>query len=545
MAMDIPPPGGPPRKVLAPHEVKVAERHVVPPELRPPRRADEYHPAPHLALVREGSLNGLARAETRLHREQLLRYEIDANNGVYAKPPEARYPGEAAALEDKGDLHESHPLYFAEVPLSGKDEVKFFHAAGNAESEALVHQLIRERHDPVSGEHGRYAYLPIHWEEVGTFRERFPQVKVIEDGKVRRGASARSLFIGTEEADAPARFDLEDYSLKLHLSRANYDRMGGLGGDRDIKGTDALMATVINHVVGKLGPELSPYLEIQAEGTAAVARLQGRNGPDEIGAIYRSLVDPRFVPAFSMFSPTMERLVHVPPGAIAGKDLEDGVGPKRVLARDAIRFAREKALARGENWTRVETFRKLFVEPVLDVYFSLAKQGFAMDLHSQNFGFKFNPETGLTEKVVLRDLHGLGYSKAYRQRQGLPDLFSPERLKEAFPDITQADLDAFFLRPGRNRPRYQLPTIYETTLDFFLGQFFYNALNGLKADKTFDSKTLGEAIEAIKDTVEEKAREHGFDLRMLRQPGPTSLADFESATKTGIQARILFRRAVR
>jgi hypothetical protein len=545
--MDILPPGAPSRKPLVLREIdaKVEEReHRGAHDLKPAKQ-DGYEHLGHLAPPHAGgSLERLARGELRQHRAQLLRYEIDANNGVFAKPAEARRLGEAAALAGKeDDLHASHPLYFAEIPLGGKDEVKFFHAAGNASSEALVRQMTRSRMDPVTQEEARFAYLPIHWEEVGTFRDKFPHVRVIEDGEVRRGSSARSLFIGTEENQIPARFDLENISLKLHLSRQNYDRMGGLGGNRDVNGNDALMATVIDHVLHKVGPELSPYLEIQPEATAQVARLHGRNGPEEIGVVYRTLDDPKFVPGFSLFSPTLERLPHVPAGAIAGRDLEEGQGPQRILARDAIRFAREKAQARGENWSRVETFKRLFVEPLLDVYFSLAKQGFGMELHSQNFGFKFNPETGLVDKVVLRDLHGMGYSQAYRERKGLPNLFSPEALREAFPDIRQADLDGFFMRDGRLRGRYEVPHVFQTTLDFFLGQFFYNTLGSLKADKTFDTKKVNEAIEAIKDTVEEKARKYGFDLRLLPQPSSYQ-QDFESATRTGLASKILFRRAL-
>jgi hypothetical protein len=526
-------------------EGSTAEREHVPlPAGRLTPHADMYVEPRLPSVLRLIPAGGLGRTEGRLQREQLLRFEIDANNGVYAKPAEARLPGESAALEDKGDLHQAHPLYFAEIPLGGKDKVKFFHAAGDASSQALVHQMIRANGDPIAGNGERFAYLPIHWEEVGTFREKFPHIRVIADGEVRRGASARSLFIGTEEGQAPARFDLEDFSLKLHLSHDNYQRMGGLGGERDIRGIDAWIATITNHVVHKLRPTLSRYLEIQPEATAQVALLQGRNGPEEIGAIYRSVPDPRFVPGFSMFSPTLERLPHVPPGAIRGIDLEEGTGPKRILARDAIRYAREKASARGENWSRVETFKRLFVEPLLDVYFSLAKHGFSTDLHSQNFGFKFDPETGLTERVTLRDLHGVNYNRGYARQHGLPDLYSPKELAEAFPDITQADLDGFFDRPGRQKPHYQSPQSFQTTLDFFLGQFFYNVLNSLKADKTFDSQRLAEAIEAIKDTTEEKAREHGFDLRPLVQPNPTTLADFDAAEKTGLAGRILFRRAL-
>jgi hypothetical protein len=210
----------------------------------------------------------------------------------------------------------------------------------------------------------------------------------------------------------------------------------------------------------------------------------------------------------------------------------------RVLAREAIAFALQK----NPHLSRDEVFLQLFVDPLLDAFFSMAREGISMELHSQNFLLGFDAESGLVKRLVIRDLHGINYSHAYREREGKSDLFSVEALKPHFPNIRQEDIDGYFTRNGAIRDRYLEPTLWKSTIDFFMSSFWFQTLAATSPDP-FSEVARERLMDRIRDRVTEKAAAYEFDLSQL--PQPSSTEQFHTLAKNGIRGRIIFRHAVR
>lgn len=212
----------------------------------------------------------------------------------------------------------------------------------------------------------------------------------------------------------------------------------------------------------------------------------------------------------------------------------------RVLAADAMRIA----ISKDRTLTKSDAFVKLFVDPLLDANFALFVRGWSMELHPQNFLLKFDDDTGLVKNVVIRDLHGLAYSASERAQRGLPDQMSLASLQaNGFPEMSQQDIDGYFQRNGALRDRYQAPAMFQNSLDFFTTIFWYHLLGSLESDGTFSKDEVNTMVETIKDRMSVKAKEHGFDLAALTQPGAKN-SDYWDADKNGVRGRILFRRAV-
>ena len=216
-----------------------------------------------------------------------------------------------------------------------------------------------------------------------------------------------------------------------------------------------------------------------------------------------------------------------------------GVEKPRVLAADAMKYA----MSKDRSLTKSDAFVKLFVDPLLDANFALFVRGWSMELHPQNFRLKLDAATGLVKNVVIRDLHGLAYSASERSKRGLPDQMSLANLQQAFPGITQQDIDGYFKRDGALRDRYRAPAMFQNTLDFFTTIFWYHLLGSLQESGTFSKAEVSTLVETIKDRVTVKAAEHGFDLGTLTQPGANN-SDYWDADKNGVRGRVLFRRAV-
>jgi hypothetical protein len=451
--------------------------------------------------------------------------ENEANDG--------RYKNRYVAAKKKKEQSGEHPLQWAILPEGGTHRTTLFAPEYDAEASKLSKKLFRTLIDPVSGLKREVALVPVHWEEAKSIQEKYPEVQFLTDGVVVSGASPRSLFVGEKPEHRPTVADVEQFSIKMHLSLETYRRMGGLGGNRDINFNDAKIATIIDHVFNSNLPNLSPYTEFQSEGRAIAAQLGEGENKLELGAIFRALSSQPVVPGFALYSLTRERLPHIPADFAPGDD-------KRMLARDAINYA----MSKNPGLTKEDAFVKLFARPTLDVLFSMMSEGFSMELHAQNFQLRFSPHTGLTEKVVVRDLHGMNYSAAERARLGKRDLFSVENLKEAFPDVTQADVDGWFKRNGEVRDRYKAPAMYNGSVDFFLGMFFYHLLATGHESGVFSKEEVGTIIEKIKDEVEAKADEHNFDLGLLKKPRTVGGDDFWAALtgKNGIDGPVVFRR---
>jgi hypothetical protein len=295
-----------------------------------------------------------------------------------------------------------------------------------------------------------------------------------------------------------------------------------------------------------LQPELSRYLAIQGEGVAVAAKIGEGANAIEVGTILREQPTENAVPGFGLFSETKRPLPHDPEKRSVTSELVDGVlqpvERKRILADEAIRLLREK----NPEMSVEDAFVALFVKPLLDVYFSLAKQGMAMELHPQNFSLVFNEQTGHVDKVLIRDLHGLNYSAEYRQSKGLEDLFSVDALKKAFPDITQADLDGYFTRNGMLRDRFQAPGLFKTSLDFFLSIFFFQLLVSRFDAGSATRDDVNSLITRIQGEVQKAADTWGFDMKQLPQVNGSGADTFWRAYANsyyGMRGKVLFRGA--
>lgn len=463
-------------------------------------------------------------------RAQSIAYELHANNGRYC----SRTDG--VAIRNQKEFA-PHPLMWAVVPVQHDDDAKFFAPANDVEGQRLQSQLFRTLTLPGSDKPVKVALLPLQWEEAKTLQAKFPDLVLVEDGQIYRGSSPRSLFVGTSAEQLPKLVSgIEGYSIKMHLSADTYARLGGLGGNRDINYNDALFATVLSTELAKATADI-PLIEIQSEGRAVAAKIGSGDKAIEVGAIFRKLTEDAAIPGFALFSPTTERLPHVkePDTVRVRADKKP-----RYLAADAIKLAMQKDTA----LTKEDAFLKLFVDPLCDVNFQLFNRGWSMELHPQNFLLKFDETTGLTSKVVIRDLHGLGYSADFRKQKDLPDQMSLENLKKSFPDMTVGDIEGYFLRNGQLRDRYKPADMFRGSMDFFTSIFWYHLLDAVKQAGIFDKAEVTALVELIKDRVHEKADEHGFDMKLLPTPKAANGNDYWDADKNGVRGRILFRRAV-
>jgi hypothetical protein len=482
----------------------------------------------------------------RAERAQLVRFEQRANDAKYASRAVVR------TTRDEG----AHPLVWLAVDVhDDPTRVELFAAADapdsvvGRESARLRAALLRT----VDTERGQraMALVPVHWEEAVTLAARFPELKFLDDGEVVRGASPRSLFLASGTPQQPRVVPaLENYSVKTHLSAETYARFGGLGGSRAINRNDALFAAVIDHVFHDDVVARVPGLEVQREARAIVARVGQGDDALEVGAIFRTLFapdetpDPRRlpVPGFALYSKTRERLPHIPQPARPPRLRAQENEAERVLALDAIAFA----CAKNPGLSSTEALLELFVDPLLDTVFALANRGWAMELHPQNFMLRFDPATGKTSAVVVRDLHGLVYSKAWREARGLADAFDPAQLQSAFPGIAQADVDAYFQRDGVVRERHVPPKMFSRSIDFFATIFWFHLLDQATDPALggpFSRSDLSVLQQAIRDRVDAKATEHRFDMSDFRQPRalPGNDIDAARAAPHGVRGRILFR----
>jgi hypothetical protein len=460
-------------------------------------------------------------------REQAVRYELLANDGRYSNP------NDKVAIRHQTEF-EPKPLMWIKLPIETEAQANVFFPAGDAEGARIKASLIRDVVQP-DGSIKKIAHLPIHWEEAKTLRSKFPNLEIVADGEIFRGASPRSLFMAfTDNARPKTLGALEDYSLKMHLSLETYNRLGGLGGNRDLDFKDVKIASITSHVCKKLAPQLSRYVKWQGEDVTMAMKLSSGDKTQEIGMIFRRLNDEPAIPGFGLYSPTTEPLPH-----LAGSPILAARSQKpRILAADAIEFY----LRRHPGKTKEEAYVELFVDPLLDIIMSMAAQGMSMELHSQNFLMSFDPKTGATKHVTIRDLHGLNYDSEWRKERGMTDLFSLEQIKDAFPDMQQADLDAWFKRDGKIRDRYKMPQSLTSTIDFFSSMFWMNSLDSLLHHKYFDNTQINTVVERIKDRVDDYARQWNVDLSVLPKPKGAKNS-FWVAEEEGVRGKILFRRA--
>jgi len=463
-------------------------------------------------------------------RSQSIRYELNANNGRYAD-------GKRNVAQSMNAGNTPHPMHFV---VMAPGDVKFFAPKGDAEAAKILATLQRTLTDPKTGKQEQVVLLPVHWEEAKVLAENNPKLRIVTDGEVYASASPRSLFFGPMAGQVPQELSaIEHYSVKTALSAEAYKRLGGLGGSRELNDNDSLMASTLSYAMERLKPRFSPLVEFQSEARTISGTIVQGGESVQVGAIFRELPKSPAVPGFALFSETTESLPHVPKQTGVVDVSRTGVPTdrKRILASEAMDFA----ISKNPGMTREQAFSKLFVEPLLDVFFSMAKEGVSMELHPQNFQLKFNPDTGLVDKVVIRDLHGMNYDSTWRKKQGLEDVMSVDSLKAAFPDIKQSDIDGYFMRNGEIRDRYKIPGMLATTLDFFMGTFFYQLLNSTTPEP-FDAQQIQTVMNNIKSKIASEADKNGFDLKQL--PQPRGNTPYTAISESGIRGKIVFRNRI-
>lgn len=467
-------------------------------------------------------------------RTQLLRYELNANSGRFL----SRARDVPKHLDEKSYAI-AHPFKWLVVP---QDRAQLLAPVGDAAAQAMRAKLLRTivtDDGPVD-----VVLVPLHWQEAQTLQEASPHLLIIDDGEMHQTASPRSVLFGADPQSVPRLVPgIEAYSVKMHLSDQTYARMGGHDGSRVLNKNDCLMANVFSDVTRQLARAI-PRMEVQGEDTTVCATIGEGADKVEIGAILRALPKDVAVPGFALFSPTKERLPHVKdlPGPLRARV---DSGEDRLLAADALSHLR----AKNPGLSKEDAFVRLFGEPILDVVFGLFAQGATLELHPQNFLLRFDERTGDVQKVVVRDLHGINYSEAWRTEHGLPDICSGDALQARFPGITQGDVDAWFKRPNPQtgvpelRDRYKVPGIFGRNFDVYISVFFYQSLVALEEAGTMTRSEVDRAMIKMRDAVEAAADKHGFDLSQLDPGGAKSFSPtMKVPFAHGMQGRILFRR---
>jgi hypothetical protein len=238
-------------------------------------------------------------------------------------------------------------------------------------------------------------------------------------------------------------------------------------------------------------------MEVLGEDVTVSATIGEGKSAREIGAIIRVMPKEPAVPGFALFSSTTERLPHIKelPGPLRARVVD--AGEARVPAADALAILMQK----NPGLSKEDAFVRLLGEPVLDVVVGLYAQGASLELHPQNFMFHFDPKTSLTDKIVVRDLHGMNYNAEWRKQRGLDDVFTSKALEKAFPGITQAGILQHFQRAGALRDRYQAPGMFQTTLDFFSAMFFYHMLDSLHAGGHFTRDEVDDGQDSYRHSL--------------------------------------------
>jgi len=453
----------------------------------------------------------------------LILMESRVNDQRYAGTKAISFPADYKWTPAKGPYRQ----LWAMMPV---DDVKIFTKGDQVTLPSHLQGIIRDVE--VAGKRGpekqKFAFFPIHWQQKDIVGKEYP---LVEEGLAHVSASVRVVYM--DPTSPMALGDFSHTNIKMHLDDVKGSETpinGGLGGHRRIDAVWAEMSPTITGLMEKMIKEqkFSPLVDVMPEAVTMVDK-------NNRGVIFRTVPEGEVFPAFSLYSP-------VPKEAKDGLKLAalGGKAPSTdILAVDLLENLRQK----NPGLSKMDAIRELFVDPVLDVVMSMAKEGMALELHPQNFMFRFDPATGKVKNIVCRDLHGFNYSADYRAKKGLPDLLAPESLKQmGFPHLKQETVKAYFEKDGKVRDRFKSPAVFENTFDFFSSMWYFHTLDSLEKAGYITHSDALQAAEMIKDRLEFFAGKYKFDLSQLNQP--TKQYEFTADPATGIRHKILFRRAV-
>jgi hypothetical protein len=275
----------------------------------------------------------------------------------------------------------------------------------------------------------------------------------------------------------PVKFKLrpgEKLMIKL-----NYDgSLPGIKGDRSLPRDKVAKCVAISRELGRLLSmnRLSPNLRIIREQVGLVHNNRG--------AIFRIIPHRPLVPLFSLFSrdrrfPEREPLVLRTLRSVRG-----------LSAKDAA-----------------QKFGKLLAKPFLTALFSAFREGFSLEMHTQNVLIGFN-ESGLIDEVYYRDFEGVVFSNSWRRVMSLPELFDDDH------------------NPELHKYDSKMRRYFNRNLDHDLGRFWKNVIDVLQDNGYFGREDSQKAVSSVRREVRSAVKAFGLDRlafwgRLLRfAPSP-------------------------
>jgi hypothetical protein len=354
-----------------------------------------------------------------------------------------------------------YPMLWVALP---KDEVIIFSDRANGELPSYCHGLMDEKR--------RVVHFPIHPLQVDAYKKN----RIIRSGKAFISASYRTIFYQPDKDSKKLLFQPPGcrIMLKLHLDNP----LPGIQGDRRLSPEIVLKCLSLSRELSLLekSGKLNSYLRIITEEVGLIHENRG--------ALIRILPDLPLVPAFSLSSPDIKN------------------PKKEILVAAILRKAKE---ATGADM--IELFGSIFIEPLVFSLLSAFRQGFSLEMHMQNVLMHFS-EQGLVENVYYRDLEGVIFSREFRYKHGLPELFSNDNNPELF----------------RNSDKFR--KYFNRNIDHDLGRIFENLLIALNRSNLFRTKEIPLIVKYIRKIIHKAMQKYNFNqwaflnhwLRVSRTP---------------------------
>lgn len=356
----------------------------------------------------------------------------------------------AAGVPDELIPEKSHPrpMLWALVPI---EEVEFI------SSEHIIYNNMSITRDK------NICLFPIHPLEA----ERYSNYQIVQSGNMQITASYRTVLYHPDPGGP-----LSDYAssnellmLKLHLNNP----LPGVPGDRKLTKEKISKCIAFSDALTTLKSKgcLSESLMIVKEELGIVH--------NDCGTIVRRLDNKNCIPGFSLFS----------------RD-------QRFPERDPICVDLVKNSTNHNADQVARDFGKMYAKPLIDALFSAMREGFALEMHGQNFLVTLK-ENGAINKVYYRDLEGVIFSSEFRKKSGLANLGLNEENQEMKTSFK----------------RYKL--FFNRNFDHDLGRFWRNLLDSFKQTGYFNDTNIKIAVNSIRATARISAKE--FDVEDLFKCG--------------------------
>jgi hypothetical protein len=353
------------------------------------------------------------------------------------------------------------PMLWAVLP---EHEVKIFSGRANGELPSYSHSLFDEKR--------REVYFPIHPLQVDAYKKN----TIINSGKAYISASYRTIFYQPDKDSKKLLLQPPGcrIMLKLHLDNP----LPGIQGERRLSPEIVLKCLSLSRELSFLekSRKLDSYLRIISEEVGLIHKNRG--------ALVRILPNLPLVPAFSLSS----------------LDLKNP--NKEILAATILRKAKETT-----GTDLIQLFGSIFIEPLVFSLLSAFRQGFSLEMHMQNVLMHFS-EQGLVENVYYSNLEGVIFSRQFRCKHGLTELFRNDNNPELF----------------RNSNKFR--RYFNRNIDHDLGRIFENLLIALNRSNVFRTKEIPVIVKSVRKTIHKAMQKYDFKkwaflnhwLRISRTP---------------------------